>query len=110
MRIGRLEPGFDIEVLKKCGNNRTVRYYMGVRSSGFKFIGWYRSKNGTNSSLDIFEKALIVKHKHMNDDKFLATSFYFTIIFQCNQKCSIIERRKYALVQPFVSHVKTENH
>ena len=69
MKIGRLEPGFDIEVLKKCGDNRTVRYYMGVRSSGFKFIGWYRSKNGTNSSLDIFEKALIVKHKHMNDDK-----------------------------------------
>ena len=39
-----IEPGFDIEVLKKYGYKRTLLYYRGRRPSDSKFIGWNGDK------------------------------------------------------------------
>ena len=69
-----IEPGFDIEVLKKYGYKRTLLYYRGRRPSDLKFIGWNGDKN--KSSLDILEEALVVKQKYIKDAKFITRAFY----------------------------------
>ena len=69
-----IEPGFDIEVLKKYGYKRTLLYYRGRRPSDSKFIGWNGDKK--KSSLDILEEALIVKQKHIKDAKFIIRALY----------------------------------
>ena len=69
-----IEPGFDIEVLKKYGYKRTLLYYRGRRPSDLKLIGWNGDKN--KSSLDILEEALIVKQKHIKDAKFIIRALY----------------------------------
>ena len=81
-----IEPGLDKEVLKKYGYNRSALYYRGSQAQAYPgrrangradhFIGWNGDKNETKSSLEILEEALIIKHEHINEVKFITWAFY----------------------------------
>ena len=66
-----LEPGFQSNVLEKNGYI-AHKYYKGEMNK--KFFGW--NGNGTKSSVEILEDALLVKRRHISESKFITRALY----------------------------------